>query len=388
MIARLWKPGLALAIGMILALVADQIIGRLLPPPAREDRPWYLQAVQYHPVLGWAGYPNFVGMRDGRPVRTNSLGYRDREPVEADDDQKFGVLFLGDSFTWADEVALEDRFTSVLEASCGLQCDRLPAVRAINRGVIGYGTAQSFLDYVLVREKRPFEAVILALYTGNDLTDNAVVDSSSGPRPRLIRCDREGATDGLCLEGVPVPPLVDWPEHRLISPRGWVSRTFAWSGLVSLASERRAPSFLIEKRIADQTDSLLKAVPFPIVDRRSNAPIENQIDQLEAILRAFDRTVRADGRAFGVLLFPSARVYAGSAVDELRNYRAIARVLERLNISFVDYYEKTKDVPLEDLYFGSEGHWRPSGHQEAATLLRPLLATLREEKQSAPGASR
>ena len=386
MSARLWKPGLALALGMILALGADQIIGRLFPPPAHEDRPWYLQTVQYHPVLGWSGYPNFVGTRDGRPVRTNSLGYRDREPIDADDGQKFGVLFLGDSFTWADEVAVEDRFTSVLEASCGLQCDRLPAVRAVNRGVIGYGTAQSFLDYLLVREKRPVRAVILALYTGNDLTDNAVVDSPSGPRPRLIRCDREGATDGLCLEGVPVPSLVDWPEHRLISPRGWVSRTLGWSGLITLASERRAPRFLIEKRIAGQTDGLLKAVPFPIVARRSSAPIEDQIDQLEAILRALNRTIRADGTAFGVLLFPSARVYAGTAVDELRNFGEIRRVLERLNISFVDYYETTKDVPLEDLYFGSDGHWRPSGHQEAATLLRPLLARLREEKQSAPGA--
>ena len=386
MIARLWKPVLMLAFGMILALVADQIIARFLPPPAHEDRPWYLQAVQYHPILGWSGYPNFMGMRDGRPVRTNSLGYRDREPVEADLDQKFSVLFLGDSFTWADEVALEDRFTSILEASCGAQCDRLPAVRAINRGTIGYGTAQSFLDYLLVREQRPVQAVILALYTGNDLTDNAVVDSSSGPRPRLIRCDRQSARDGLCLEGVPVSPDVDWPEHRLISPRGWVSRTFGWSGLISMASERRAPRFLIEKRIANQSNSLLKAVPFPIVERRSNDPIEDRIGQLEAILRALNRAVRADGRAFGVLLFPSARVYDGTAVAELKDYREILQVLDRLGISFVDYYEKTKDVRTDEIYFGSEGHWRPTGHQEAANLLRPLLATLREEKQTVPGA--
>ena len=376
MFARLWKPSLALGLGLILALAADQIIARLLPPPAHEDGPWYLQAVRYHPVLGWSGYPNFVGMRDGRPVRTNSLGYRDREPVEADDGKKPGVLFLGDSFTWADEVALEDRFTSLLEASCGLQCDRLPAIRAINRGVIGYGTAQSFLDYVLVPGKTSFRAVILALYTGNDLTDNAMVDSSSGPRPRLIRCDRENASDGLCLEGVPVPPVIDWPEHRLISPRGWASRTFGWSGLVSVASERRAPRFLIDKWIADQSDALLKAVPFPIVERQSNDPIEDQLGQLEAILRALDRTVRAGGRAFGVMVFPSARVYDGTAAGELRNYREILQVLDRLHISFVDFYEQTKDFRMDDLYFGSEGHWRPSGHQEAAKLLRPLLVRL------------
>jgi hypothetical protein len=376
MVARIWRPFLALLLGLALALGADQIIARLLPSPSHEDRPWYLQTVQYHPVLGWSGYPNFAGTRDGRPVRTNALGYRDRAPVEADDDRKPRVLFLGDSFTWADEVALEDRFTSLLEASCGSQCDRLPAIRAINRGVIGYGTAQSFLDYLLVRERRPLQAVILALYTGNDLTDNATVASASGPRPRLIRCERESARDGLCLEGVPVPPVLDWPEHRLISPRGWVSRTFGWSGLISMASERRAPRFLIDKRIASQADGLLKAVPFPIVERQSNDPIEDQIGQLEAILRALDRTVRAGGPAFGVMVFPSARVYDGTAAGELRNYREIVQMLARLHIPSVDYYEATKDFHMDDLYFGSEGHWRPSGHQEAAKLLRPLLVSL------------
>ena len=195
------------------------------PTNTQENRHWYLQTVQYHPLLGWSGYPNFVATKDGIPIQTNSLGYRDREPVEVEDDQKLGVLFLGDSFTWGDEVRLEERFTSLLEASCGFVCDRLPALRAINKGIIGYGTAQSLLDYVLARDERPFEVVILALYTGNDLTDNAAVDSPSGPRPRLIRCDRESAGQDLCLEGVPIPPVVDWPEHRLINPRGEVART-------------------------------------------------------------------------------------------------------------------------------------------------------------------
>ena len=210
----------ALAFGIVLALALDQPI-RLLPPPStQENQHWYLQTVQYHPLLGWSGYPNFVSTKDGIPIQTNSLGYRDREPVEVEAGQKLSVLFLGDSFTWGDEVRLEERFTSLLEASCGFVCDRLPALRAINKGIIGYGTAQSLLDYVLARDERPFEVVILALYTGNDLTDNAAVDSPSGPRPRLIRCDRESAGQDLCVEGVPIPPAVDWPEHRFDqSPR-------------------------------------------------------------------------------------------------------------------------------------------------------------------------
>ena len=369
----------AFGLGFVLALALDQTIRLLAPPPANENRHWYLQTVQYHPVLGWSGYPNFVSTKDGIPIQTNSLGYRDREPVEAEDSQRTSVLFLGDSFTWGDEVSVEERFTSLLESSCGLRCDRLPAIRAINRGIIGYGTAQSLLDYLLTPEKRPLEIVILALYTGNDLTDNAAPDSPSGPRPRLIRCNRESAGWDLCLEGVPVPPVVDWPEHRLVNTRGAIARGFGWSGLITLAGQRRAPGFLIEKRIAGQMGDALNALPFPIVERTSEAPITDRIGQLETILRALKRAISGGGTAFGVMVFPSARAHAGDAGDELREYGEILGVLDRLDIPFADYYEETKGLRWEDLYSGIQGHWRASGHQEAAKLLRSLLVTLGED---------
>ena len=365
----------------MLALAVDQTIRLLLPPePTGEGRRWYLRTVQYHPILGWSGYPNFVETNDGIRFQTNSLGYRDREPVEEEDGHKLRVLFLGDSFTWGDDVRLEERFTSLLEASCGLHCNRLPPIQAINRAVIGYGTAQSFLQYLLTRDEHRSEVVILGLFTGNDLTENAAVDSPSGPRPRLIRCDRRTAGQELCLEGVPVPPVIDWPEHRLINPRGEIARTFGWSGIVTLASQRRPPRFLIEKRIADMRE-VLKPLPFPIIERTSEAAIEDRIGQLEAILRALDRTIRAEGRAFGVLVFPSAVVYTNNAGNELRDYRDVLAVLDRLDIPFVDYYEQTKDSRWADLYFGLQEHWRPTGHQEAATLLRQLLVALRAGRQ-------
>jgi hypothetical protein len=378
-----WRPLLALGIGMVLALGADQVVRRFTPPPSSENTYWYLQTVQYHPVLGWSGYPNFTTTKDGIAVQTNSRGYRDREPVDVADARASGVLFLGDSFTWGDEVTQEERFSSQLEASCGSLCGRLPPIRAINKGIIGYGTAQSFLDYLLTPDRHRFDIVILALFTGNDLTDNAAVNSPSGPRPRLIRCDRQDAGTGLCLEGVPVPPLVDWPEHRLIDPRGPVMRSFGWSGMVTLASRRRAPRALLEKRIADGLGGMLQALPFPVVERTSDAPVRDRIGQLEAILRAMDRTIHADGKTFGVLVFPSGRVYTGDAVEESRDYSAVLGVLERLRIPFADYYGHTRSLRMEDLYFAGDGHWRASGHQEAATLLRSLLVTLTED--AAPG---
>ena len=145
-----------------------------------------------------------------------------------------------------------------------------------------------------------------------------------------------------------------------------------------MASSRRAPRFLIEKRIDRDMEEMVPALPFPIIERTSEAPIEDRIGQLEDILGAFDRTVRAEGKPFGVLVFPSAHVYAGEADDELGEYRDVMNVLQRLGIPFADYYQKTKDSQLDELFFGRQGHWRPKGHQEAAKLVQQLLISLRQ----------
>jgi hypothetical protein len=360
----------------MLALAFDQIVRRFVPPePADPDRPHYLQTVQYHPILGWSGFPNFAETNDGIRYQTNSLGYRDREPVEATDARKLRVLFLGDSFTWGDEVDAEQRFTNLLETSCGSQCDELPPIHSSNRGLIGYGTAQSYLQYLLTRTGQPSDVVILGLFSGNDLNDNAVVDSPSGPRPRLVRCDPQDPGGALCLEGVPVPPVVDWPEHRLINPRGAVVRRFGWSGVVRMASQRRVPQRLLEARVADQVGDALNSLPLRVIQRTSTAAVADRIGQLKDILGAFDRTVRGDGQGFGVVVFPSARVYAGAANDESRDYREILGVLKDLDIPFADYYEDTRNARWQDLFYEMDSHWRPAGHQEAAKLLRALLVS-------------
>jgi hypothetical protein len=224
-----WRALPALGFGIVLALAFDQAIRLLYSPATNENRHWSAQTVQYHPVLGWSGYPNFIATQDGMRIQTNSLGYRDREPVDGADARKPGVLFLGDSFTWGDEVPVEARFSDLLEASCGSLCDRLPPIRAINKGIIGYGTGQSLLDYVLAREARPFDVVILALYAGNDLADNSVVDSPTGPRPRpTIEALRRSWCDPSRGRLAPRSPLatdatppVSRPIPRRCVPEGW-----------------------------------------------------------------------------------------------------------------------------------------------------------------------
>ena len=108
------------------------------------------------------------------------------------------MLFLGDSFTWATRSGWRRGSPLSWKRPADYSAIVFLLIQAINKGIIGYGTAQSFLQYVLTREEHRFEVVILGLFTGNDLTDNAAVDSPSGPRPRLILCDPKSAGQELC----------------------------------------------------------------------------------------------------------------------------------------------------------------------------------------------
>ena len=61
-----WRSLVALGLGLVLALMLDQIVHRFVPPEAIvAERPRYLQTVQYHPILAWSGFPNFAETNDG-----------------------------------------------------------------------------------------------------------------------------------------------------------------------------------------------------------------------------------------------------------------------------------------------------------------------------------
>ena len=199
----------AFGLGLMLALLFNQVI-RLLPAPtANEDRHWYLQTVQSRPLLGWSGYPNFVGTEDGIPIQTNwrrfsgpragRRGGRPPNPV---------CSFLVTRSPGAMRSAWRSDSRLCLEASCGLVCNSLSALRAINKGMVRVqAQAQSLLDYTLAREGRPFEAVILALYHGERPHRQRRGGQSQRPTGhRLIRCERKIAGPSLCLEGVPSSP--------------------------------------------------------------------------------------------------------------------------------------------------------------------------------------
>lgn len=130
------------------------------------------------PDLGWKLKPGASGESKDEGasfVRVNSDGLRDREHTKAKPPNTLRVAVLGDSFTEAIQVPVEQTFWSKLERKLG-NCEAVKGkknVEVINFGVMGYGTAQ---ELIMLRKKvwdyNP-DIVVLAFFTGNDIINNS-----------------------------------------------------------------------------------------------------------------------------------------------------------------------------------------------------------------------
>ncbi|MBI3565244.1 MAG: SGNH/GDSL hydrolase family protein, partial [Elusimicrobia bacterium] len=169
--ARGGAPGWALAAGgLLFALVLAESVLRLtglrLPEFWRSD-----------PVVGLSLRPGTAGwfVDEGRaPVRINSDGFRDRERTREKPAGTFRALVLGDSFTEAVQVPLEDTFEQRAERALAA-CPALKGrpVEVLNWGVRGYGTVEELELLKLRAESFSPDVVVLAHYPETDLLDNA-----------------------------------------------------------------------------------------------------------------------------------------------------------------------------------------------------------------------
>lgn len=155
--------GAALAVSLVLAELACRVFyGN---PPDLLDKS--------DPVFGsrYRRGARATRLIDGRavPVVINQAGFHSPELSETRTPGKARLLFLGDSFTGATEVTLAETFPQ--RAAAELSTPARP-VEAVNLGVSGFNTAQELLVWRTVGVAYQPDVVVLALFAGNDLSDN------------------------------------------------------------------------------------------------------------------------------------------------------------------------------------------------------------------------
>ncbi|MFN7678465.1 MAG: GDSL-type esterase/lipase family protein [Cyanobacteriota bacterium] len=175
-VARVAGFNLALFLGMVVVVeLALRLAGVRFPAFYQPE--W---------ERGYGLRPNATGRwtREGQgQVRINPDGLRDRTHDRRPAPGVLRVALLGDSFSEALQVDLEQTWWKQLERrinstpTCAWRKEFPGGVEFVNFGVGGYGTGQQLLTWRLKARQYQPKAVMLAMYLGNDIQDNT-------PRPR------------------------------------------------------------------------------------------------------------------------------------------------------------------------------------------------------------
>ena len=338
---------------------------------------------RYDAALGWTHEPGAQGIYRGpRPwpiefenqVEINAQGLRGPE-VGPPSAQRYRILFLGDSVVAGFEVAEHETVVARVEARLDAVFDF--DVEAINGGVRGYGTDQSYLYYQRVGRHLEPDLVIFH-HSYNDPRNNMTLHKSRRPFGKgAFALDRDGS---LRLQGVPVP---DYPlcaqvamnaDYRIETLDTFTSHSMCM--LETTLSDRSA-LFTWVARVLQQRPGLLRwlyglgSKAREVTDPRGGWLLPAQA---HAAPRP-DAAIRLP-RALVIALHDEA-VASGAEFALWISRGQLARLGRReIEASGVEviHTEQTIRGPLAaPIIFANDSHWNARGHRIIADLLSEQL---------------
>ncbi len=179
--------GLVLVLAIVMSVTVAEVVLRTAGPLSGSVGPVHdVLFLQPDANVGWTLARDFEFVWSGRnpycvefsvPVRTNSLGFRDRAWSANKPANTTRVAVLGDSFIEAIQVPLEQTATRLLEQRL---VERFPgrSFETMNFGVSNYSLGQYLMVYdAYVRQFRPDYVVALAAYLNFNRTVQRALSS-------------------------------------------------------------------------------------------------------------------------------------------------------------------------------------------------------------------
>jgi len=373
-----WLSNLALlAVSCVLALGLGELTVRLVRPQQPRD-----VGLLYRPdsTVGYVRLPDLnrrINAGEGWvTLRTDGDGYRVGTDGRRESATK--LLILGDSFMEARAVEFEQSVPGLLQTTLSTDLGRPVTVR--NAGVSGYGLDQYRLSGARAFAKEHFDALLVAVYVGNDVTDRErdafpPLTFAAKPQPRLPRRwsfknFNASAVLPVMLRLVGVSQLASlvWTSTEWIRPRfGLAEWDFPEDIRRSRAeSSRWDVSAHICERIAAMADSNGVHAEFVLIPQYA----QMQPDAIDAYARSFgvdpaDVDVDQPNR----LLLAAMRARGLDVIDALEPLRAAFRGGTSV-FGHVDH------------------HLSADGHRVVAGLVAPALRRTLEHAKDSVAVSR
>jgi hypothetical protein len=348
---------------------------------------WFPYFYCYDDYRGWELNPGAHGWyrREGVAyVRINRDGFRGPDYPESKPPGTFRVAVLGDSYVEAIQVPEDKTLTMVIGRELG-QCPVLKAkrVEAMNFGVDGYGTAQELITLRRKVWQYAPDAVVLAIFLGNDVRNNSVVLEGDQCRPFYTYRDGQ-----LELTG----PLVDSPAYRMWCAARFDYRDLRLVGLFENA--REAIKAGTGTPTAEQP--VERAINYDIYKPPADAAWENAWLVTEALIREMYYEVEQHHAMFlavtedtSIQVWPEAQTRKRfeeklGVTDLFYPDRRIAELgrrnhFEVLNLALVlQSYAESNHVFLHGFQNTPMGfgHWNEAGHEQAGRAIAATLCSM------------
>lgn len=313
----------------------------------------------------------------------NSDGLHERELAKAKPANTIRVAVLGDSFAEAKQVPMGENFSSVLEREL-TKCNALNRrrVEVINFGVSAYGTTQ---ELITLREHvwdySP-DIVVLAFYTGNDVSDNSALYSGARASPYFVQHDGNWQ--------------LDYSFRNISRYRKALERQ---SSILSWFEDHSRVGQLIKNvsRIAGAPAREASAEEDRRMYSAPSAPdLREGWDATEYALGVMSREVRDHHAMFllvtlsnGIQVYPDPSVRAAfmkkpGIVDLFYPEHRLGAFASRENIDILSlaepfqHYAEKHDVFLHGFHntIMGYGHWNSAGHRLAGIMIANRLCTM------------
>ncbi|UPM49240.1 SGNH/GDSL hydrolase family protein [Synechococcus sp. A10-1-5-1] len=332
------------------------------------------------------------------PVHTNSQGYRDSEWALVKEPGVLRIAVLGDSFTEALQVPLEQTWVNQLPAAmaavpgCRLLKGFPKGAETLNFGVGGYGTGQSWLTWQKDAQRFQPQVVLHAVYFENDLRDNIKSERGSGSGPtfslhqgNLNRSDAFRSSPDYRFRQSFAGRLSDW--------------VLSWSRLAQLINQLKN---LHNARAGEECDAA-GCTFFPLgpdgtkLYGQDPADLRQGWEVFWAILKTWKQEAQVAGSQLVVTsvttppqLWPKPEDRQAEinkhGLDWFKPEKQLGAVLKADGIPYLplaqDLQQQADEQGLIAHGFAGQkpgpgyGHWNREGHKAAATVLARKLCSL------------
>ena len=361
----LWKlRALTSLAALVLALASFEVACRVIDVDFNPNPNW-----RFHEALGWTQEisKQYDYEVEGRTVRVsfNAAGFRDVEHALAKSVGTKRLVVIGDSFSEAIQVNLDETYWTLLGARMSEQGTPW---EVINLGVGDFGTAQALLALQEFGMAYAPDFVLVQSFALNDICNNTLEhaglckSTNDDYRPYFV-------SDGPGIRPAWTQPFRHWLRSNLITFGVLEKAYLTW---VAGASNENATA--AEAR---------EAAPHPLLGvysppSQQHPAISRGWEITESLLREIDKICRQQGIPWALVLPPfEARVtpsgwksfsqgYPGLVM--VRDYpeTRFAALLHKLDAPFIPLltaFENNADTVLP--FIG--GHLSPAGHAIAAT---------------------